>query len=97
MFKLSREAGGLCSVLGQDDLVATDILVRGVNLYNKLLTESFVQRVWPLRSTPCPPRGRESQARLNLTQLVALRGMTFLQAVCPLLKSSNIIIISKCI
>lgn len=51
----------LCSVLGQDDLVATDILVRGVNLYNKLLTESFVsnvQWVWPLRSTPCPPRDK---------------------------------------
>ena len=35
----------LCSVLGQDDLVATDILVRGVNLCNKLLTESFVSNV----------------------------------------------------
>lgn len=32
-------------MLGQYDLVATDILVRGVNLCNKLLTESSVSDV----------------------------------------------------
>jgi hypothetical protein len=45
---LSREAKGellSCSVLGQYDLVATDIPVRGVNLCNKLLTESSVSDV----------------------------------------------------
>jgi hypothetical protein len=59
-------------VLGQDDLVATDILVRGVNLYNKLLTESFVSNVMFRGYGLCGRRPArlvvgKSQARLNLT------------------------------